>query len=110
MVNRAAITAIRPVAAIEGGRITIEGFDLPVDGPRLPDVRIGGERARVVYGSPHALGVIMPAVAEPGRAAVQIAGVSGETAFVQVASTFATGLHQVDNPVFDREGNLYVTY
>ena len=22
----------------------------------------------------------------------------------------ATGLHQVDNPVFDREGNLYVTY
>src|SRR5262249_32835450 len=23
---------------------------------------------------------------------------------------FATGLHQVDNPVFDRDGNLYVTY
>src|SRR5215470_16539806 len=29
---------------------------------------------------------------------------------VEVGGTFATGLHQVDNPVFDREGNLYVTY
>jgi sugar lactone lactonase YvrE len=27
-----------------------------------------------------------------------------------VGSACATGLHQVDNPVFDREGNLYVTY
>ena len=32
------------------------------------------------------------------------------TAFVDVAAPFATGLHQVDNPVFDRDGNLYVTY
>ena len=24
--------------------------------------------------------------------------------------SFATGVHQVDNPAFDREGNLYVTY
>src|SRR2546428_6343576 len=34
----------------------------------------------------------------------------GETAFIDVAAPFATGLHQVDNPVFDRDGNLYVTY
>src|SRR5207247_5146681 len=31
-------------------------------------------------------------------------------AFIEVAAPFATGLHQVDNPVFDRDGNLYVTY
>ena len=30
--------------------------------------------------------------------------------FVDIAAPFATGLHQVDNPVFDRDGNLYVTY
>ena len=29
---------------------------------------------------------------------------------IDVAPPFATGLHQVDNPVFDRDGNLYVTY
>jgi sugar lactone lactonase YvrE len=110
MSNSSVITSIRPLAAIEGGRITIEGSGFPVDGPELPAVRVGGERARVVYASPGALGVIVPAVADGGRAAVRIDGVPGETAYVEVASTLATGLHQVDNPVFDRAGNLYVTY
>jgi sugar lactone lactonase YvrE len=41
---------------------------------------------------------------------VRIEGAPGETAFVEVAAPFAAGLHQVDNPVFDRDGNLYVTY
>ena len=104
------ITAVRPFWAIEGGRITIEGSGFPVDGPRLPDVRIGGERARVVYASPGAIAVVVPALADSGRTEIRIDGVPGETAYVDVATTLATGLHQVDNPVFDREGNLYVTY
>ena len=29
---------------------------------------------------------------------------------LEVGAPLATGLHQVDNPVFDRDGNLYVTY
>ena len=29
---------------------------------------------------------------------------------LSIGSTWATGLHQVDNPVFDRSGNLFVTY
>src|SRR5204862_1432320 len=45
-----------------------------------------------------------------GRATVRVAGAPGETAFVDIAAPFATGLHQVDNPVFDRDGNLYVTF
>jgi len=54
--------------------------------------------------------VIVPSGLEGGQAPIRIAGVPGETAFVNVAAPFATGLHQVDNPVFDRDGNLYVTY
>jgi sugar lactone lactonase YvrE len=104
------VSAIRPLWAIKGGRITIEGSGFPVDGPRLPDVRIGGERARVVYASPSVLTVVVPEIAGGGRTTVRIDGVPGETAYVEVATTFATGLHQVDNPVFDREGNLYVTF
>jgi sugar lactone lactonase YvrE len=104
------ISALRPLAAIEGGRITIEGSGFPIDGPRLPEVRIGGERARIVFAAPTALAVIVPALADGGRIPVQIEGVSGETAFLDIAAPFATGLHQVDNPVFDRDGNLYVTY
>ena len=50
-----------------------------------------------------------PGSTEDGRA-VRIADVSGETALLEVGAPLATGLHQVDNPVFDRDGNLYVTY
>src|SRR5207302_4964160 len=53
---------------------------------------------------------IVPAGLEGGRATVRVAGAPGETAFVDVAAPFASGLQQVDNPVFDRDGNLYVTY
>ena len=105
------VTAVHPHLAIEGGRVTIEGARFPVDKPRLPDVRIGDLAARVVYASPSAVSVIVPpGITESGRAPVRIEGVSGETPFIEVAAPVATGLHQVDNPVFDRDGNLYVTY
>ena len=47
-----------------------------------------------------------------GRAARRCASTASPArpAFVDIAAPFATGLHQVDNPVFDRDGNLYVTY
>jgi sugar lactone lactonase YvrE len=34
----------------------------------------------------------------------------GETLFVEIGVPLATGLHQVDNPAFDQEGNLFVTF
>jgi YD repeat-containing protein len=104
------VTAIHPRCAIEGGRITIDGADFAIDEPTLPEVRMGDALARVVFASPGRLGVIVPAGLESGRVEVRIAGVSGATLLLDVAVPFATGLHQVDNPVFDRDGNLYVTY
>src|SRR5689334_7738024 len=105
----ARVTALHPQAAIEGGRITIQGEGFAVDGPFLPEVRIGDSRARIVYASSTGLSAIVPAGLEGGRATVRVAG-AGDTTHLDIASPFATGLHQVDNPVFDREGNLYVTY
>jgi outer membrane protein assembly factor BamB len=65
----------------------------------------------VVYASPTRISAIVPpGIADSGRTTVRLGTGSGETAFVDVAAPFATGLHQVDNPVFDRDGNLYVTY
>ncbi len=104
------VTAIHPRWAIEGGRITVAGTDFPIDRPHLPEVRIGDLRARVVYASPATISAIVPAGLEGGPTAVGIEGVAGETGSIDVAAPLATGLHQVDNPVFDRDGNLYVTY
>ena len=66
--------------------------------------------ARVVYASPARSPRSCRPASRAGRRPVRIAGVAGETGFIDVAAPFATGLHQVDNPVFDRDGNLYVTY
>ena len=105
------VTAIHPLSAIEGGRITIAGTNFPMDQLRVPEVRIGDLPARLVHASPTSLAVIVPqGLGEGGRTTVRIDTVPGETAFIDVAAPCATGLHQVDNPVFDRDGNLYVTY
>jgi hypothetical protein len=105
----ARVTAVRPAWAIEGGRITIEGTGFPVDRPELPGVLIGGARARPVYASSTAISVLVPAGLEGGQAAISLDGQDAGVS-VGVAGAFATGLHQVDNPVFDSQGNLYVTY
>jgi sugar lactone lactonase YvrE len=104
------MTAVRPVSAIPGARVTIEGSGFPTGEERLPEVTIGGQRARPVYASPSGMTVLVPQLSEGGRTAIRIEGVQGETAFIDVAAPFAAGLHQVDNPVFDLAGNLYVTY
>jgi sugar lactone lactonase YvrE len=103
------ITAVRPGAAITGGRITIEGSAFPVDGPSLPDVWVGDDRARIAYASASELEVIVPPRADSGTAVVRVDGVPG-AGVIDIGAPCATGLHQVDNPVFDREGNLYVTF
>jgi len=103
-------STIHPQRAIEGGRVDIEGTSFGTSRELMPEVRVGGQRARVVFASTTRLGVIVPAGLDSGRATVQVAAVGGPAGFVDIAAPFATGLHQVDNPVFDREGNLYVTY
>ena len=107
------IQVIHPARAIEGGRIDLEGSGFHVDGSVVPEVRLGDIPARVVYASSTRIGVIVPPGLDGGRAPVRVAPFDHPPdphAFVDIAVPFATGLHQVDNPVFDREGNLYVTY
>jgi len=106
----ARLTAVDPLWAIEGGRISLEGADFPMDQPALPTVRVGGVFARPVYASASRIDALVPAGLEAGLAEVSVEGASGSPLFVDIAAPFATGLHQVDNPAFDREGNLYVTY
>ena len=41
---------------------------------------------------------------------MKVAWLPGATLYARVGTLLATGLHQVDNPVFGADGNLYVTY
>ena len=101
---------VLPPAAIEGGRVSIHGERFPVDRPQLPVVRVGDAAARIVFASSSRLDVIVPAGLAAGPAPVRVGDEARETAFVHIAAPFASGLHQVDNPVFDRDGHLYVTF
>ena len=76
----------------------------------MPEVRIGDVPARVVYASPTSIGALVPPGLDGGPTRVHMTGADGEPTLIQVAAPFAAGLHQVDNPVFDASGNLYVTY
>lgn len=105
----ARMTAVRPLWAVEGGRVTIDGAGFQIE-PSLPSVSVGGVPARLASASSRALAAIIPPGLDGGRMPVRIGDVPGETAYVEIGAPLATGLHQVDSPAFDMEGNLYVTF
>lgn len=102
------IAAVRPLWAVEGARVTLEGGEFPVERP--PRVFIGATEARLASASRESLTIVVPPGLEGGRMPLRIEDVPGATAFVDVGAPVATGLHLVDSPVFDTEGNLYVTF
>lgn len=102
------ITSVAPARVVEGGRVALEGTDLPTE--VVPSVIVGEEPARTLFASSTRIVIDLPAEAEGGLTPVRIGNVPGEAIYVSVGSVWATGLHQVDNPVFDRHGNLFVTY
>jgi uncharacterized protein (TIGR03437 family) len=108
-VSSSRISAVHPLWAVEGGRVTIEGTDLPIE-PALPRVTIGGVPARLTAASSTTLTAIVPSGLEGGHTAIRIDEFAGETAYVEVGAPLATGLHQVDSPAIDSEGNIYVTF
>ena len=97
-----------PIRAVEGGRVTLRGNGFPVD--TLPDITVGDQPARVLFASSARIVIALPGDLEGGAKPIRVDDVVGETVYVSVGTTWATGLHQVDNPVFDDDGNLFVTY
>lgn len=104
----ATITSVVPPRVVEGGRVALAGSDLLTE--IVPSVVVGQEPARTVFASATKLVINLPPDVDGGRMPVRLENVPGETVYVSVGTVWATGLHQVDNPVFDREGNLFVTY
>ena len=101
------LTAVRPLWAVEGGRVT--------QGTALRSIRCRRrahrrQPARLASASSTALTAWCPAGLDGGQTPVRVEEQPGETAYVDIGAPLATGLHQVDSPAFDRHGNLYVTF
>ena len=102
------ITSVHPLRAVEGGRITIHGSGFAID--NLLTIPVGDAAARVAFASSSRVVIAISGELEGGRAPIKIPGAPGETAYISIGTLWATGLHQVDSPVFDEHGNLFVTY
>lgn len=103
------VTDVSPEAAIPGGRLDVSGEAFDVSSSTLPRVSIGGIQAHVGAARSTRLAVTVPQGGSGGAASVTVEGAGGEAA-IQVGRLVADGLHQVDSPVFDAEGRLYLTY
>ena len=83
------ISAVRPLWAVEAGRVTIEGSNLPVE-PGLPRVMIGGAPARLTAASSSELTAVVPSGLEGGHTPIRIEEVAGETARARLADAMTT--------------------
>ncbi len=104
------IASLCPLAAVSGGRVTIRGSGLGGDRETWPEVRIGDVTAQVVFADRDTVACLVPAHLGGGSTPVRIATAPGETAFLNIGAPVATGVHQVDSPVFSGDGRLYLTY
>jgi sugar lactone lactonase YvrE len=105
---QARITRVAPLWAVDGATLLVEGEHLPYDPP--PRVSIGDADAHVASASPRHLRIVVPPELDGGQLPLKVDAVPGGTVLVEVGATLATGVHQVDNPVFDRDGNVYATF
>lgn len=100
------VTSVVPERAVGRGRVTLHGSGFTVDGPS--DVFLGDAPARISFASSRRLVITIPDEMDGGLAAVRVGDLT--LAHVSIGAAWATGLHQVDNPAFDLNGNLFVTY
>lgn len=98
--------AASPGRAVEGARVTVSGSGLEAVAPG--DVSIDDSPVHLVFVSPRRLVLVVPSGLAGG--AMEVRGSTGWAAPLIVGAIWATGLHQVDSPVFDPDGNLLVTY
>ena len=106
----ATITGVVPMAACERGRITVYGGGFATRDPLGPDVRLGDHPLRAVAARASRLTLLIPPGVPGGAYPLHVPGVDGEHPLIEVGTVVAAGLHQVDNPVVDDQGRLYVTY
>jgi len=104
------IKSVTPAAGIEGGRISIEGSGFNPDESSNTHVTFGDKEGRVLLISKARLVAQIPEGATKGNLKVQIKSRESNLFDFHLGRKLSAEVNPVDNPIFDREGNLYVTY
>jgi sugar lactone lactonase YvrE len=104
------IFRVRPLAGVEGGRVTIFGEGLCGDEVGLPSPRFDGSETRPLIASPGKIVAPIPEGATSGVIRVVWPDVIVEGPFFEVAEKLADQLHPVANPVVDPDGYILSTF
>ncbi len=104
------LTSLEPIRVVHGARVWLRGEGFPTPSASAVDVTIGGVPARIAFAAPDRVAVVVPDEIEGGDTPVKVSWAPRATLFARVGTRLATGLHQVDNPVVDADGQVYVTY
>ncbi len=75
----------------------------------MPAVRVGAQRARVLFADTRQLSLLVPLDSEGGQAAVRLDDAPGTAVFLDIGVCVATGVHQVDSPAIGPDGSIYLT-
>jgi sugar lactone lactonase YvrE len=95
---------------VPGGRVELIGDQFPQRSGGAPRVLVADEEVHVVAASRTHVRFVVPATAQRGNVTVRFADAPAAAVPLVVATTLASGIHQVDSPVFDAHGRLYVTH
>jgi hypothetical protein len=90
--------------------VTIRGSGVGCDGETWPEVRIGDVAAQVVLADRDTVACLVPPHLSGASTPIRITTAPGETAFLNIGAPVASGVHQVDSPVYGGDGTLYLTY
>jgi sugar lactone lactonase YvrE len=101
------IHRIVPAAACDRGAVTVLGHGFDTRG--LDSLRIGDVPVRARSLASTRATFLVPPGLDAGSHPVYVPGAEGAAALT-IGAVLARGLHQVDNPVVDSAGGIYLTY
>ena len=104
------IKKINPSAAVEGGKITIEGSGFDPEEAATLQVSFNGIPARPFLVAKNRIVTPVPDQAISGPLTVIIKDKTSNPYPFVIGQKLASSINPVDSPVFDLEGNLYTTY
>jgi len=104
------IKNVRPAAAIEGGRITIEGTGFDPEEVTSLKIAFNGLEARPLFVSKNRIVTVVPDQANRGPLTVTLNQRTSNPFEFTLGRKIAENVQPVDSPVFDTRGNLYTTF
>ncbi len=104
------IFRVRPLAGVEGGRVTIFGEGLCGVEVGQPSPRLNGTETRPLIASPGKIIAPIPEGATSGVIRLEWPDIIVEGPFFEVAQKLADQLHPVANPVVDPNGYIFSTF